>query len=89
MERLDRVVANAEWSRSYQRAQCIHGLPIGSDNAPIVLRFDSLERKGRKSFRVEAMWFEKPEVYDVIKRAWRVQDRRPISEAYNNKMQRC
>lgn len=70
VERLDRVLANGEWCNRFPRAQCIHGLAVGSDHIPIHLHLDLSDYKGRKHFKFEDMWFDKTECLDVIKKAW-------------------
>lgn len=70
VERLDRAMANEAWKKDHPRAQCIHGLVIGSDHAPIHVRFDCADQRGVKNFKIEDMWFENPECMEVISRAW-------------------
>lgn len=89
MERLDWVLANGEWNRIFPRAQCIHGIAIGSDHAPIHLMLDLSDRRGRKSFKFEEMWLEKIECYDVIKSAWSRGGRLRRAEEYNHKIRAC
>lgn len=55
LERLDRVLANETWSTWLHRAQCIHGIAIGSDNAPIMLRLDYTDARTSKTFKFEEM----------------------------------
>lgn len=58
------------WQARFQRAQCIHGLAIGSDHTPICLVLDHSDGRGVRSFKFEQMWFEYPEFQTIIKHAW-------------------
>lgn len=71
-ERLDRFLANQTWCAKFPSAQCIHELIIGSDHASISLHLSHTERRGRRQFRFEDMWFEKEECHDIIRSAWQV-----------------
>lgn len=67
VERLDRVLANAEWRNLFPRATCLHGVALGSDHVPIHLKLDRAERRGSKVFKFEDMWLPNPKCFVVIK----------------------
>lgn len=89
VERLDRALANDQWTSIYPRAQCIHGIAVGLDHAPIFIRLDYSDRRGRKNFKFEDMWLEKPDCLGVIKRDWSRGGTlfRPVE--YNMKLKAC
>lgn len=62
---------------------------IGSDHTPLHIRLDLSDRRGRKSFKFEDMWFEKSECFEVIKIAWERGGRLKRPEEYNVKIRAC
>lgn len=62
---------------------------VGSDHAPIHIRFDVADRRGSKTFKFEDMWFEKTECLDVIKGAWTRGGKLISLDYYNYKLSTC
>jgi len=72
-ERLDRAVANTDWS-SYFNASEVYVLPcLASDHHPLLLscsRNREVKWKKHRSFRYEAGWAKQKEHGELIRRAW-------------------
>lgn len=73
-ERLDRILANAEW-KNYFRASFVSHLPKSrSDHLPLVLHIQDFipkidSRRKRKIYRFEKMWFVNQSVNKLWKRS--------------------
>ncbi|RYR44567.1 hypothetical protein Ahy_A08g040885 [Arachis hypogaea] len=69
MVRLDRVLVNWEWRRTFQHATLSALLPISSDHTPLVL---DVNPRGRriKNFKFEAFWVDHADCDTVIRRGW-------------------
>jgi hypothetical protein len=70
--RLDRVVANPEWSNLFSDAKVQHVVLSRSDHYPLLieLRKDKWNRRGPKLFRYDVMWEREDSLPEVIKREW-------------------
>ena len=70
-ERLDRVLANFEWLRSFSSASLFHEFFRGSDHSSIILDFaDEVKRRRKAPFCYEASWAFQDGCVDVISDAW-------------------
>ncbi|XP_040987679.1 uncharacterized protein LOC121235397 [Juglans microcarpa x Juglans regia] len=71
-ERLDRCLASLKWKAFFPMAKVIHGTTTYSDHTPIKshVHFASVQRRGKRPFRFEAMWVEDSSCQEVIKEAW-------------------
>lgn len=67
-------MSNFEWNKEYPNVQCIHGLAIGSDHVPILVRLEQPERRGRNAFKFKEIWLQHPECSDIIQTAWEKED---------------
>lgn len=70
-ERLDKRIANGEWSTLFPRAT-IRVLPrVASDHSPVALDLYGAMGAGPKPFRFESCWARMEEIKDVVAGAWR------------------
>ena len=72
-ERLDRGVANYEWSEKFPTGRVRHIHCFTLDHHPILLALDSNgehQRWRQKPFRFEAMWLTDLGCRDIVTRAW-------------------
>lgn len=68
-ERIDRVLANWNWSALFPNAQAIALTPISSDHSPIVINPILMEKSGVQ-FKYKLLWDEHEECRDVEKKGW-------------------
>lgn len=74
-ESLDRMIMNERWATKFPNAKCINEVVVGSDHAPLVLTLEEGRRRRVRNFRFEEMWLENPECKEVIRDAWKDNDR--------------
>lgn len=82
-------MANQAWCVKFPSAQCTHELILGSDHAPISLHLSFVERRGRRQFRFEEMWFEKAKCHDIIRSTWHFGGSVSRTEDLKHKLDRC
>ncbi|CAN1147662.1 Transposon TX1 uncharacterized 149 kDa protein [Linum perenne] len=69
-ERIDRVLCNLEWRRSYERAIVYHEPMIGSDHAPLRIQLDGRHQRKNTPFRFDTRWIEYPSCSEVAMSRW-------------------
>lgn len=70
-ERLDRAVANEEWSLSYPNAEVWHLARAHSDHSPILLNTNPLAQSRKdRPFRFEPMWMRNPLFPKLVEDSW-------------------
>jgi hypothetical protein len=71
-ERLDRAVANMQWSNLFPQATLINSEMIRSDHRPILMDTNYLApiQRGGSKKRFEARWLQEDTVEEMIKAAW-------------------
>lgn len=52
------------------QSQCINGLIIVPNHAPLEIILELEEPRGDRRFHFEEMWFERVDCFDIIKTAW-------------------
>lgn len=67
--RLDRVLANIEWTMMYPNAAVFHLPRFNSDHLPVLLKTDAKKVRLRPNFRCENWWSFRPEFKNVCKEA--------------------
>ncbi|KAK1304099.1 hypothetical protein QJS10_CPB11g01494 [Acorus calamus] len=73
-ETLDRLFSDYNWNDLFPNAEA-KVLPRGiSDHAPIYLNTNLESPSGRKPFRFERMWFQYPQLYQIVQNRWRNED---------------
>ncbi|CAM8888420.1 unnamed protein product [Rhodiola kirilowii] len=72
--RLDRVVANKHWMRSFPSANVLNGWALHSDHRPLILSLEKSlthsTRNSLKTFRFEPMWMRDSNFKEVVKTVW-------------------
>lgn len=69
-ERIDRVLANAEWCALFPNAN-VYNLPIiWSDHAPILTVLHSKYKKPSYTFKFENWWLLEDDFHDTAMKAW-------------------
>lgn len=68
-ERLDRALANLEWTMRYPATAMYHLPRFNSDHLPILMRTKGRRRKVKKEFRCENWWTLCPDFRQVCDRA--------------------
>jgi hypothetical protein len=70
--RLDRGVANTDWSIMFPNASVLHLFSAYSDHKALLLNVDRASGVShqRRIFRYEIMWEREPELQTVIERSW-------------------
>ncbi|XP_020177948.1 uncharacterized protein [Aegilops tauschii subsp. strangulata] len=76
-ERLDRVVANAEWCMRFPGYKVVNGCPEHSDHRPVILHVDGAHKKPRPqpnnlNKRFEARWLLEEDCEKIVKEAWQM-----------------
>jgi len=78
LERLDRAVANLEWSRVFNVVD-VEVMPrYCSDHSPLVISFDrssSIPWKKNRRFHFEAGWMKHADHKNMVRRVWKVKNR--------------
>ena len=71
-ERLDRAVANTQWSNMFPQSSLINSEMIRSDHRPILMDTQNLApmQRGTRMRRFEARWLQEDTVEEMIKAAW-------------------
>lgn len=73
-ERLDRAVANTQWSDLFTHATLTNCEMVRSDHRPIVMDMSYLREthrgEGVKKRRFEARWLHEDTVEEMVKTAW-------------------
>ena len=71
-ERLDRAVANIQWSNMFPQSSLINSEMIRSDHRPILMDTQHLApmQRGTRMRRFEARWLQEDMVEEMIKAAW-------------------
>lgn len=67
--RLDRAMANSEWSIAYPSGRSEYLRFEGSDHRPLVTSFDPLKKIRKGRFRYDRRLRENPEVHSLIREA--------------------
>lgn len=70
LERLDRALCNQQWLINNHTATINHLPRISSDNAPLLLIHEAIQRKSRDTFRLEHMWFLHPKFAATTQVFW-------------------
>lgn len=81
--RLDRAVADDNWSDRFKESQVEHLVSPCSDHAPILLKFavEESRRVKRKCLHYEIFWERENELPNIIDEAWAVAgDKMNLSE---------
>ena len=70
--RLDKIVANKEWMRSFPDARVFHSTMSISDHCLLKLRLSKRQnrRPFKKRFMFEAMWTRDARCREVVEMAW-------------------
>ncbi|XP_043694381.1 uncharacterized protein LOC122645101 [Telopea speciosissima] len=68
--KLDRVLCNQAWRRTFEDATAYVRPSIGSDHFPVYVDTQGGKIHGAKPFRFEAMWFSHPDCKAVAQEAW-------------------
>ena len=71
--RLDRGVANKEWTDRFQLSKIVHLSTHASDHLPILLdvqSFSQLRQQRGRSFKFEEAWLLRSDCEEVIQEAW-------------------
>ncbi|XP_075668609.1 uncharacterized protein LOC142638465 [Castanea sativa] len=71
--RLDRGVANKEWTNRFQLSRVMHLATHASNHLPLLLHIQSFAQPRQnhgRSFRFEESWLLRAECADVIQEAW-------------------
>jgi hypothetical protein len=70
MAKLDRVFMSTEWDQAFPLVRVL-GLAQGiSDHSPLLVDSGDNFSRGKKKFRFEKWWLERPEFGDLIEKAW-------------------
>lgn len=69
--RLDRALANSEWSDLFPTAKCHYLLYEGSDHRPLLSIFDPTKLKSHRLFRYDRRLRCNPDVKALVDRVWR------------------
>ncbi|OVA03288.1 Endonuclease/exonuclease/phosphatase [Macleaya cordata] len=77
-ERLDRALANSDWTSLSPNATVEHLSPIGSDHAPIFLSTSLSAKSSPKPFRFFNLWLKEDSYLQVVKHAW---DQHPLGSS--------
>ena len=74
IERLDRGIANVQWSIKFPNAKLVNAETIKSDHRPIVMSTEYLKDYSRSCHhgprRFEARWLKEETVEEVVQTAW-------------------
>ncbi|RYR03725.1 hypothetical protein Ahy_B06g082969 [Arachis hypogaea] len=68
-EKIDRALANLEWRVLYQHASLIALPAISSDQCPIVLNINQIQRR-EECFKFEAFWADHDECENAVRKGW-------------------
>ncbi|KAG7591058.1 Ribonuclease H-like superfamily [Arabidopsis thaliana x Arabidopsis arenosa] len=68
--RLDRALANGEWSDMFPTSRIEYMKFEGSDHRPIMAYFAAREKKERRMFRYDRSLRKNPEIFELVKKAW-------------------
>lgn len=68
--RLDRAVGNEDWHNLFSHTFVEYLLRWGSDHRPILGRFLTRDKQGRRNFRFNHNWFGKEGFVDAVKEEW-------------------
>lgn len=72
--RLDRAMANVEWSEMFSTGRCEYHRFEGSDHRPVLTLFDSnLLKKKKGIFRFDRRLRDKPEIRAIVGDTWSAQ----------------
>lgn len=70
-ERIDRVMVNTDWTKTYPNS-VVQNLPIvGLDHSPLLLQQEVNESKAKRTFKFELMWVEEKECAEVVQQNWK------------------
>jgi hypothetical protein len=71
--KLDREFVSTDWEVAFPLARVV-ALEEGiSDHAPLLVEFGVNMTIGKKKFRFEKWWLERPDFREVVKKAWTTQ----------------
>lgn len=74
-ERLDRALANIDWTMKFPFAKVYHLNASSSDHSPILLDFHNENRNRTKFFRYEIAWARNQSFSDFINNVWEDSDK--------------
>lgn len=72
-KRLDRVVANDEWIKTFPDSSISHLIRTGSDQSPVFFSFSTGTPQRIKYFKFLDFWTEQPDYLGVIQNAWNIE----------------
>lgn len=70
-ERLDRAVANTEFLEEFHNSVVTHLEPVRSDHHLLIVDCDYKHSRVPRLFKFEAVWAEKEDFIEVVRRSWR------------------
>ena len=70
-ERLDRGIANINWTLCFPRATVYHLGALNSDHCPLLIDMNPDDSFSPRPFHFEAIWAKDPRCYNVIDEAWK------------------
>lgn len=82
--RLDRAMANNEWSSKFPNARSHYLAFEGSDHRPLLSVFDTRRKKSKRLFRYDRRLKDNTEVKNLIDEVWKDSRHLPISERLDN-----
>lgn len=87
-ERLDRAVANIQWSNMFPQSAVINSEMTRSDHRPIVMDTQYLAptQGGRSKKRFEARWLQEDTVEEMIKASWARAKARGVGSTFLEKV---
>jgi hypothetical protein len=77
--KLDRVFMSTDWEATFSLARVVALYKGISDHAPLLVDVGDNMSLGKKKFRYEKLWLERPYLREVVKKAWAAHC--PMSEA--------
>ncbi|KAG2668449.1 hypothetical protein I3760_15G161300 [Carya illinoinensis] len=70
-ERLDRFLANYNWTQIFPQVVVTHGIATYSDHLPLWINTEGELVEGKKKpFRFEAMWVSEDKCTQIIEESW-------------------
>jgi hypothetical protein len=70
-ERLDKGIANINWTLCFPRATVYHLGALNSDHCPLLIDTNPNDSFSPRPFHFEAIWAKDPRCYNVIDEAWK------------------